>query len=245
MVSRATAHRPSLPPYIPAYAPPSPPLVALPLVPPAIALQQVEWNEINAAWGHAALLLHTIARMRKVQWTKHTVVPMGSFSTVEPGRYELYGGAPVFWASTRFDKAMVGFLFCLNEVLKEVHNAQVCTRLSHGLVVMLKKVNPPPHRTDSKAQCMLGLTLLPTFAQDSAVARPKLAWLGLHSGRRKTPDVQTTFRRKRPRSAGNEHFPLHGCWAVPSTWAVPMHSLLDSGDALRDSWLCRPSSRRR
>jgi beclin 1 len=86
--------------------------------------EQVEWNEINAAWGHAALLLHTIARMRKVQWTKHTVVPMGSFSTVEPGRYELYGGAPVFWASTRFDKAMVGFLFCLNEVLKEVHNAQ-------------------------------------------------------------------------------------------------------------------------
>eukprot|EP00668_Euglena_longa_P046100 GGOE01061784.1.p1 GENE.GGOE01061784.1~~GGOE01061784.1.p1 ORF type:complete len:402 (-),score=147.68 GGOE01061784.1:201-1406(-) len=89
------------------------------------ASEQVEWNEINAAWGHAALLLHTIARLRRVQWTKHTVVPMGSFSTVEPGRYELYGGAPVFWAASRFDKAMVGFLHCLNEVLqKERHTSQ-------------------------------------------------------------------------------------------------------------------------
>eukprot|EP00667_Euglena_gracilis_P010185 EG_transcript_10357 len=89
------------------------------------ASEQVEWNEINAAWGHAALLLHTIARLRRVQWTKHTVVPMGSFSTVEPGRYELYGGAAVFWAASRFDKAMAGFLHCLNEVLqKERQTAQ-------------------------------------------------------------------------------------------------------------------------
>jgi beclin 1 len=80
--------------------------------------EQVEWNEINAAWGHAALLLSTVARLRCVPWLKHQVVPMGSFSTVEPGRYELYGGAPVFWASSRFDKAMVGFLWCLNEVLQ-------------------------------------------------------------------------------------------------------------------------------
>jgi hypothetical protein len=83
--------------------------------------QNVEWNEINAAWGQAALLLCTLARYKKFSFTRHRIIPMGSFSKVEllsdsgGTIYELYGGGGgLFWAS-RFDKAMVGFLQCLKE----------------------------------------------------------------------------------------------------------------------------------
>jgi beclin 1 len=82
--------------------------------------QAVEWNEINAAWGQAALLLYILARHKKVVFTKYRIAPMGSFSKMElvgdsTTSYELYGGGGgLFWAS-RFDKAMVAFLHCMKE----------------------------------------------------------------------------------------------------------------------------------
>ncbi|GJM93557.1 hypothetical protein PR202_ga10122 [Eleusine coracana subsp. coracana] len=48
---------------------------------------KVEWDEINAAWGQAALLLHTMAQFGRGQW---------------------------FWR-TQFDDAMKTFLTCLRE----------------------------------------------------------------------------------------------------------------------------------
>lgn len=44
---------------------------------------QVDWNEINAAWGQTLLLLYTVASKLKFQFKMYRLVPMGSFSRVE------------------------------------------------------------------------------------------------------------------------------------------------------------------
>ena len=77
----------------------------------------VEWDEINAAWGQACLLLQSLANHCRVTFTQHRLLPMGSTPRVadRKGVYELYGPVNVFW-SARYDRAMVGFLACLDEL---------------------------------------------------------------------------------------------------------------------------------
>ena len=76
----------------------------------------VEWAEINAAWGQACLLLHTMAQACKLTFSQYRLLPMGSTPRVADGRntYELYGPVTL-WGSSAYDKAMVGFLTCLQE----------------------------------------------------------------------------------------------------------------------------------
>lgn len=75
---------------------------------------QVDWAEINAAWGQIVLLLHTMATQKNFTFTNHQLVPMGSFSKIIEGGtvLELYGSSS--WFST-FDRAMIAFLQCLKE----------------------------------------------------------------------------------------------------------------------------------
>ncbi|BAH92083.1 Os03g0258500 [Oryza sativa Japonica Group] len=85
---------------------------------------QVEWDEINAAWGQAALLLHTMAQYFTPKFEYRIKIhPMGSYARVtdiHKNTYELYimltrfGPVDLFW-STRFDKAMTWFLTCLQD----------------------------------------------------------------------------------------------------------------------------------
>ncbi|EOX95720.1 PREDICTED: beclin-1-like protein [Theobroma cacao] len=78
----------------------------------------VEWDEINAAWGQACLLLHT---MCQYFWPKFhyriKIIPMGSYPRIKDSNnntYELFGPVNLFW-STRYDKAMTLFLTCLKD----------------------------------------------------------------------------------------------------------------------------------
>lgn len=48
-----------------------------------LSTHQVEWNEINAAWGQTLLLLYTVANKLKFQFNTYRLVPMGSFSRIE------------------------------------------------------------------------------------------------------------------------------------------------------------------
>lgn len=87
--------------------------------------EQVEWTEINAAWGQAALLLSVLMRQLNYGGREYKVVPRGSFSTVErldddKAVYELYGTKDWqlgrLFHSRRFDQAMVGFLSCVEDL---------------------------------------------------------------------------------------------------------------------------------
>jgi hypothetical protein len=78
---------------------------------------RVEWAEINAAWGEAALLLDTMVRheIDFIFTTDKQLSPNGSFSQIVDGgkRLDLYGSR-LSKVST-FDKGMVAFLQCLKE----------------------------------------------------------------------------------------------------------------------------------
>ncbi|RAL38735.1 hypothetical protein DM860_002713 [Cuscuta australis] len=78
----------------------------------------VEWDEINAAWGQACLLLHTMAQYFRPKFPyRIKILPMGSYPRImdtNNSTYELFGPVNLFW-STRYDKAMTLFLNCLKE----------------------------------------------------------------------------------------------------------------------------------
>lgn len=105
----------------------------------------MEWDEINAAWGLAALCLHRIAekvgcvfetlvhcvpgRCYNRLWCifSYKIVPLGSYSRVEelpPSKstYELYASSDMTPArllqNRRFNHAMVAFLECLRQLLE-------------------------------------------------------------------------------------------------------------------------------
>ncbi|XP_011023189.1 PREDICTED: beclin-1-like protein isoform X1 [Populus euphratica] len=78
----------------------------------------VEWDEINAAWGQACLLLHTMCQYFKPKFQyRIKILPMGSYPRIMDSSnniYELFGPVNLFW-STRYDKAMTLFLTCLKD----------------------------------------------------------------------------------------------------------------------------------
>lgn len=86
----------------------------------------VEWGEINAAWGQCALLLCCLARYANLEFQKYRVIPCGSQSVVEQ-QPEKAGRSPVplplytsggyrFMLDSKFDRAMIGYLDCLNQL---------------------------------------------------------------------------------------------------------------------------------
>ena len=87
----------------------------------------VEWDEINAAWGMACLLLSTMASAAKLTFRHHTLHPLGSFSRVSDARgnsYELFGPVNIL-SSHKYDRAMTGFLACLKEFAEHAHATDV------------------------------------------------------------------------------------------------------------------------
>uniref|UniRef100_A0A1J3K843 Beclin-1-like protein n=1 Tax=Noccaea caerulescens TaxID=107243 RepID=A0A1J3K843_NOCCA len=78
----------------------------------------VEWDEINAAWGQACLLLHTMCNYFRPKFQcRVKIQPMGSYPRIVDSTnntYELFGPVNLFW-STRYDKAMTLYLVCLKD----------------------------------------------------------------------------------------------------------------------------------
>lgn len=83
----------------------------------------VSWEEINAAWGQACLLLDAIIKRCGIPQVQHRLLPRGSFSCIQVGgqEYPLYcshGGLTSFFQKHHFDCAMSSFLECLKEVTR-------------------------------------------------------------------------------------------------------------------------------
>ena len=89
---------------------------------------QVDWSEINAAWGQTAFLLSTLARHSSVTFERYRLVPYGNQSFIEPldGKKKtlpLHSSASFrFFTDTKFDLAMVAFLDCLNQLKMHIEN---------------------------------------------------------------------------------------------------------------------------
>ncbi|TYH06347.1 hypothetical protein ES288_A08G149400v1 [Gossypium darwinii] len=87
----------------------------------------VEWDEINAAWGQACLLLHTMCQYFRPKFHyRIKIIPLGSYPRIMDSNNNTYefcllheyvsrfGPVNLFW-STRYDKAMTLFLTCLKD----------------------------------------------------------------------------------------------------------------------------------
>lgn len=107
---------------------------------------QVEWPEVNAAWGQTAFLITVLAKQLGCTFSTYKIVPCGSFSTVErlapdSAVYELYGTND--WQigrllhSRRFDFAMVGILECVHELVLAAEAQQVITAPPYTYVCLL------------------------------------------------------------------------------------------------------------
>ena len=88
----------------------------------------VEWSEINAALGQAALLLVTLARNAGATFIRYKVVPYGnqSFVDVLEGKKKsqhlpLYSSAGLrIFADSKFDLGLVAYLDCLNQLKQHI-----------------------------------------------------------------------------------------------------------------------------
>ncbi|KAK9743157.1 hypothetical protein RND81_03G220700 [Saponaria officinalis] len=105
---------------------------------------QLDWDEVNAAWGLACLLLHTMCQYFSPKFHyRIKILPMGSYPRImdtSNNTYDLFGPVNLFW-STRYDKAMTLFLTCLKDFcefarMKDLENnipPDKCFKLPYGI----------------------------------------------------------------------------------------------------------------
>lgn len=101
---------------------------------------EVEWPELNAAWGQAALLLATIANKVGFTFSKFRIIPMGSSSKIakvgqERTSYDLHSTGGGMFGSFRstFNAGMVAYLACLMEIGEYAMSVDRALRLPYEM----------------------------------------------------------------------------------------------------------------
>lgn len=111
--------------------------------------EQIEWPEINAAYGQTALLLTVLSRKLDCTFSRYKVVPRGSFSTVErldhdQAVYELYGTNDWYIGrimhSRRFDYALSGMLCCTEELCHKVQSLDASWEQPYAYVICSRRI---------------------------------------------------------------------------------------------------------
>lgn len=102
---------------------------------------RVGWNEINTAWGQAALLLLALANTIGLQFQRYRLIPCGNHSylkSLTDDRAELplfcSGGQDVF-LDNKYDRAMVAFLDCMQQFKEEAEKGELGLSLPYGIQV--------------------------------------------------------------------------------------------------------------
>ncbi|VDN03706.1 unnamed protein product [Thelazia callipaeda] len=90
---------------------------------------QVEWSEINAAWGQLSLLLNTLAACLGIKFTRYRIVPVGSHSFVQclntRAEYPLFGsGGFKPFGQKKFDEGICAFMDCFCQLQKYVERTE-------------------------------------------------------------------------------------------------------------------------
>lgn len=95
----------------------------------------VGWDEINAAWGQAALLLLALAKAVGLRFQRFRLVPCGNRSYLESlseDAAELHlfcNGEQGAFVYSRFDRAMVAFLDCMQQFQAEAEKGESGVRM--------------------------------------------------------------------------------------------------------------------
>ncbi|TMW56223.1 hypothetical protein Poli38472_008871 [Pythium oligandrum] len=98
----------------------------------------VEWNEINAAFGECALLLHTLAGIVGLEFTGFKIVPLGSFSKIVRlsslrMEYSLHGSDQDNFAESRFNLGLGAWITCVGQLLAHVESQDRTLKLPYKI----------------------------------------------------------------------------------------------------------------
>ncbi|CAN0524070.1 unnamed protein product [Ectocarpus sp. 12 AP-2014] len=99
----------------------------------------VDWQEVNAGVGQAAIVLVTVAMAMGVEFTKYLIAPCGSFTKIarsEDGRvlYSLHTDESFsLFPRRNFNFALKAFLHCLGEVGDHVQEHDPTLRLPYHI----------------------------------------------------------------------------------------------------------------
>ena len=98
---------------------------------------QVEWHEINAAWGQCALLLNSLARKINITFERYKIVPYGNYSFIESldnksKQLPLYtSGGFKYYMNQKFNAAMMAFIDCLQQFNEEANKKDPVFKLPY------------------------------------------------------------------------------------------------------------------
>jgi beclin 1 len=88
-----------------------------------LPIKQIDWSEINAAFGQAVLAVSFVATKAGYEFKKFKLSPMGSFPKVykaddlrTPMSLSYDGSGFSLFPKQTFNKALMGFLTCLQEL---------------------------------------------------------------------------------------------------------------------------------
>lgn len=82
----------------------------------------VEWNEVNAAWGEATLLLQHLASLLNFRFSRYCLLPLGSRSKIlcqdsTAVVYHVFHGVQLEqYSESRFNRGMSAWLDCLDQL---------------------------------------------------------------------------------------------------------------------------------
>lgn len=102
-----------------------------------LASHEVEWNEINAAWGEAALLLKTLKTCLGVSFSRYQIVPLGSLSKIrccdQNHELRLHGSNTDNFPTSVFNQGILAWLMCLHELGKWAETQDSSIRLPYKI----------------------------------------------------------------------------------------------------------------
>jgi beclin 1 len=99
----------------------------------------VEWSEINAALGQLALVLAVTAARVGFAFTRHRIIPMGSFARLSPvGDDSGRGVLDLFWdgsffVTSKLSASVRALMACLAEVGAHAEAVDPSFRLPHAV----------------------------------------------------------------------------------------------------------------
>lgn len=133
---------------------------------------QIDWPELNAAWGETALLVHCLANKLNFKFQRYEIVPFGSNSYIKVlnknDTYPLYSGFRLI-RNTRFDSAMMAFLDMVNQLQELIETRDINFKLPYKIDVQAGKIYDPHNRSAA-------YSIKPTFTPPEQWTRA-LKWM--------------------------------------------------------------------
>jgi beclin 1 len=109
--------------------------------------KQIDWSEINTAFGQAALAVHIISSKAGIDFKMYNICPMGSFSKISKiddkrNFYSLFFDPNTFslFPKRNFNIALTGFMTCIDEIAEVIATHDPTLELPYKISIADSKI---------------------------------------------------------------------------------------------------------